>query len=350
MDTDSIYIVIPAYEPDEKLIALLDELSEKTEYKLIVVNDGSKADKKPIFDAAKERALLLEHEVNKGKGAAMRTAFEYLRDNAAAPYGVITADADGQHKTEDIKACAAALKAHPDKLIMGCRKFKGDIPLRSRFGNLMTRAVFKFAAGVGVSDTQTGLRSFSNELTDFMIDLKGDRYEFEMNMLLEAARNGIGFYEVPIETVYINENESSHFDPIKDSFRIYKDILKFSFSSLISFLVDYVMYSVIFTLTKGTVTANVSARLISSCVNFFMNKKVVFKNKENLYKTAFRYFLLAGCILAVNTVLLKLMVVYVIHNDYVAKIIVECLLFFFSWSAQRSYVFRKKGLKTDEKA
>ena len=229
MDIDRIYIVIPAYEPDEKLIALLDELKEKTDFRLIVVNDGSKPDKQPIFKEAEKRAVLLVHEVNKGKGAALRTAFTYLRDNVEPGYGVITADADGQHTTEDIKACAAALKAHPDRLIMGCRRFKGDIPLRSRFGNNLTKAVFKFAAGVGVSDTQTGLRSFSSALTDFMIGLKGDRYEFEMNMLLEAARYGIGFFEVPIETIYINDNKSSHFNPVKDSLRIYKDILKFSF-------------------------------------------------------------------------------------------------------------------------
>ena len=109
------------------------------------------------------------------------------------------------------------------------------------------------------------------------------------------------------------------------------------------------LYSLIFALTKGTVKANVIARVISSCVNFMLNKKVVFKNKENIYKTAAKYFLLAAVILAVNTVLLKMTVLYLIHNEYIAKIIVECVLFLFSWTAQRSFVFKKKGLTVDEK-
>ena len=348
MEIDSIYIVIPAYEPDEKLIALIDELTDKHTYNLIVVDDGSSSDKKEIFDKVKDKAELLIHEVNRGKGAALRSAFTYIKNTCKGRYYVITADADGQHKPADIMRIAEALKEHPDKLVMGCRRFKGDIPLRSRFGNNMTKAVFRFAAGVGVSDTQTGLRGFSDKLTDFMLGLSGDRYEYEMNMLLEAARDGIGFYEVPIETVYLDENKSSHFNPIKDSFRIYKDILKFSCSSLLSFFVDYVLYSVIFALSGSIRLSNVIARVFSSIFNFVLNKKVVFKNKENLYKTALKYFLLAAVILAVNTLLLGLIVKYVIKNEYIAKIIVEVLLFLFSWSAQRSFVFKKKGLTTDE--
>lgn len=349
MDIDNIYIVIPAYEPDEKLTGLIDELSEKNIFKLIVVDDGSSSDKKEIFESVKNKAHLLIHEVNRGKGAAMRTAFTYIKENCKDNYYVITADADGQHKPEDIIRVAEALNEHPDKLVMGCRRFKGDIPLRSRIGNNMTKAVFKFAAGVGVSDTQTGLRGFSSRLTEFMLGLSGDRYEFEMNMLLEAARDGIGFFEVPIETVYLNENKSSHFDPIKDSFRIYKDILKFSCSSLLSFCVDYVLYSVIFTFSGSIKLSNIIARMFSSIFNFMLNKKVVFKNKENLYKTALKYFLLAAVILAVNTFLLGIIVKYVIKNEYIAKMIVEILLFLFSWTAQRSFVFKKKGLTADEK-
>ncbi|MBO4866502.1 MAG: bifunctional glycosyltransferase family 2/GtrA family protein [Ruminococcus sp.] len=345
---DSIYIVIPAYEPDEKLIGLVDELAAKNTYKLIVVDDGSSADKKKIFESVKNKAQLLIHEFNRGKGAALRTAFTYIKENCKCSYFVITADADGQHKPADIMRISEALKEHPDKLVMGCRRFKGDIPLRSRFGNNLTKAVFKFAAGVGVSDTQTGLRGFSSRLTEFMLGLSGDRYEYEMNMLLEAARDGIGFYEVPIETVYLDENKSSHFNPIKDSLRIYKDILKFSCSSLLSFCVDYILYSVIFAFSGSIKLSNIIARVFSSIFNFMLNKKVVFKNKDNLYKTALKYFALATVILAVNTFLLENIVKYVIKNEYIAKMIVEVLLFLFSWSAQRSFVFKKKGLTTDE--
>ncbi|MBQ8967972.1 MAG: bifunctional glycosyltransferase family 2/GtrA family protein [Ruminococcus sp.] len=345
---DRIYIVIPAYEPDEKLADIVDELTEKTDYRLIVVNDGSGEDKRDIFDRVKDKAVLLEHEVNRGKGAALKTAFSYLKENLQGRYGVITADSDGQHKVSDIEQIAVALSKEPDRLIMGCRKFTGDIPLRSRFGNNVTRAVFRFAAGVGVSDTQTGLRGFSSMLIDLMLGLPGDRYEYEMNMLLEAAREGIKFYEVPIETVYINDNASSHFRPVADSFKIYRDILKFSCSSLLSFLVDYSWYSVVLYFTGDLRFANITARAVSSSLNFTLNKKLVFKNKDNVLMTALKYYLLALVICFINTELLELLVKKLGINGYIAKIAIEMVMFVFSWTMQRSFVFKKKGRKTDE--
>lgn len=345
---DRFYAVIPAYEPDEKMLAVIDDISSLTDFHIIVINDGSGKDKLPIFAEAAKKAIVLTHEVNKGKGRGIKTALEYIKEHEADTVGIVIADADGQHKVEDIIRVSEALKSSPDKLIMGCRRFSGKIPLRSKFGNNITKFVFSFAAGVKVSDTQTGLRGFSSKLIPFMLSVNGDRYEFEMNMLLECAREGIRFYEVPIETVYLGKNESSHFNPIKDSWRIYKDILKFSCSSLLSFCVDYIFYS-IFAMISGSVAfSNICARVISSVFNFSMNKKFVFKNKDRIAKTAAKYFLLAALILAANTIMLELCVKYLIHNKYISKILIEVLLFFISWAAQKSFVFRKKESKIDE--
>lgn len=345
---DRFYAVIPAYEPDEKMLAVIDDISSLTDFHIIVINDGSGKDKLPIFAEAAKKAIVLTHEVNKGKGRGIKTALEYIKEHEADTVGIVIADADGQHKVEDIIRVAEALKSSPDKLIMGCRRFSGKIPLRSKLGNNITKFVFSFAAGVKVSDTQTGLRGFSSKLIPFMLSVNGDRYEFEMNMLLECAREGIRFYEVPIETVYLGKNESSHFNPIKDSWRIYKDILKFSCSSLLSFCVDYIFYS-IFAMISGSVAfSNICARVISSVFNFSMNKKFVFKNKDRIAKTAAKYFLLAAFILAANTIMLELCVKYLIHNKYISKILIEVLLFFISWAAQKSFVFRKRERKIDE--
>ena len=345
---DRFYAVIPAYEPDEKMLAVIDDISSLTDFHIIVINDGSGKDKLPIFAEAAKKAIVLTHEVNKGKGRGIKTALEYIKEHESDTVGIVIADADGQHKVEDIIRVSEALKSSPDKLIMGCRRFSGKIPLRSKFGNNITKFVFSFAAGVKVSDTQTGLRGFSSKLIPFMLSVNGDRYEFEMNMLLECAREGIRFYEVPIETVYLGKNESSHFNPIKDSWRIYKDILKFSCSSLLSFCVDYIFYS-IFAMISGSVAfSNICARVISSIFNFSMNKKFVFKNKEGIVKTAAKYFLLAALILAANTIMLELCVKYLIHNKYISKILIEVLLFFISWAAQKSFVFRKREIKIDE--
>ena len=344
---DRFYAVIPAYEPDEKMLAVIDDISSLTDFHIIVINDGSGKDKLPIFAEAAKKAIVLTHEVNKGKGRGIKTALEYIKEHEADTVGIVIADADGQHKVEDIIRVSKALTSSPDKLIMGCRRFSGKIPLRSKFGNNITKFVFSFAAGVKVSDTQTGLRGFSSKLIPFMLSVSGDRYEFEMNMLLECAREGIRFYEVPIETVYLGKNESSHFNPVKDSWRIYKDILKFSCSSLLSFCVDYIFYS-IFAMISGSVAfSNICARVISSVFNFSMNKKFVFKNKDRIAKTAAKYFLLAAFILAANTIMLELCVKYLIHNKYISKILIEVLLFFISWAAQKSFVFRKRERKID---
>ena len=345
---DRFYTVIPAYEPDEKMLAVIDDISSLTDFHIIVINDGSGKDKLPIFAEAAKKAIVLTHEVNKGKGRGIKTALEYIKEHEADTVGIVIADADGQHKVEDIIRVSEALKSSPDKLIMGCRRFSGKIPLRSKFGNNITKFVFSFAAGVKVSDTQTGLRGFSSKLIPFMLSVNGDRYEFEMNMLLECAREGIRFYEVPIETVYLGKNESSHFNPIKDSWRIYKDILKFSCSSLLSFCVDYIFYSIFAMISGNVAFSNICARVISSIFNFSMNKKFVFKNNEGIAKTAAKYFLLAALILAANTIMLELCVKYLIHNKYISKILIEVLLFFISWAAQKSFVFRKRERKIDE--
>ncbi|MDO4944460.1 MAG: bifunctional glycosyltransferase family 2/GtrA family protein [Ruminococcus sp.] len=342
MSFDKYFVIIPAYEPDEKMLGVIDDVRSQTDFSIIVVNDGSGKDKAPLFEQAEKSAVVLNHEINRGKGAGIKTALKYINENITGKAGIIIADADGQHKIGDIKRIAAALDENPSKLIMGCRKFTGNIPARSKFGNNVTKLVFSFAAGVRVSDTQTGLRGFSSGYIPFMLELSGERYEFEMNMLLECARENIGFFEVPIETVYIGKNESSHFNPIKDSIRIYKDIIKFSCSSLLSFIVDYLLYTV-FNLITGSLTfSNIGARVLSSCFNFGMNKKFVFKNKDGLGRTAAKYFLLAAFILAANTVLLYLCTEYLISNKYIAKILIEVLLFFISWAVQKSFVFRKK--------
>lgn len=336
------FVIIPAYEPDDKMLGIINDIAANTDYNIVVVNDGSSKDKDGLFKSAEEKAVVLSHKVNRGKGAGIKTALKYISDNTSEDVGIIIADADGQHKIKDIIRVAQALNDNEDKLIMGCRKFTGKIPARSKFGNNVTKLVFSLAAGVKVSDTQTGLRGFSSRYIPFMLGLSGERYEFEMNMLLECARENIGFYEVPIETVYIGGNESSHFNPIKDSFRIYKDIIKFSCSSLMSFAVDYVFYSLFLILTDKVVLSNVGARIISSSFNFTMNKKFVFKNKDSVVKTAVKYFLLAACIIVLNTLLLKLCTEYLIKNRFIAKILVEIVLFFFSWAMQKSFVFKKK--------
>lgn len=352
MPLQDFFVIIPAYEPDEKMLMVIDDIKRRTDFKIIAVNDGSCSEKDEIFNKAAENAVVLKHSQNRGKGAAIKTALGYILDTvnkSGEKCGVIIVDADGQHKVKDIVRVAQGLEENENMLVMGCRKFSGNIPFRSKFGNSVTKFVFSFAAGVKVSDTQTGLRGFTTDKIPFMLNIEGERYEYEMNMLLECANENIKFYEIEIETVYIEGNKSSHFHPIKDSYRIYKDILKFSCSSFLSFLLDYLFFSMFVLLTKRLTLSNICARIISSSFNFAMNKKYVFKNKESLLKTAVKYFTLAAFILAANTCLLNLCTAYLIKNRYIAKIIIEIIMFLFNWIMQKRFVFKRKERVEDKK-
>ena len=251
----------------------------------------------------------------------------------------MTADADGQHLPQDILLVCEKAESKIGSLILGSRIIGKNAPLRSRIGNGITRLIFCISTGTAIYDTQTGLRAFSNGLTDYMLSIEGERYEYEMNVLLNLRQYNISVEEVSIQTVYLDNNSSSHFNPIKDSFKIYREILKFSASSLLSFVIDYRLFCILMLLTGMTVLSNVLARIASASVNFSLNRNFVFGSRENILKSAVKYFLLAVVVLVFNTCILKLLILAGVQH-MVAKIITETVMFFFSWTVQRLFIFR----------
>ncbi len=350
MSEKQIPVIIPAYEPDEKLNKLIDDLMAAGITDIVVVDDGSAPEKYgSIFEALKGKATLLRHAVNMGKGRALKTAFNYCLNEYTDLLGVITADSDGQHSPEDIKKCMDALEKEPSKLILGVRDFdKSGIPARSVFGNKVTSVVMKLLTGISMSDTQTGLRGISSEFMKYLLTEKGERFEFETNMLMDAKELGINIVEVPIRTIYLEENRSSHFNPIKDSIRIYAIFLKFVFSSLSSSVVDIVLFGIFCSLFRNIpmaigyiMAATVLARIISAAYNFTINYKVVFKGKGNKGAAAAKYLILAVCIMLLSGSLVSFF-----HGlfpgapEFAVKIPVDCVLFFLSFLVQREIVYK----------
>ena len=341
-------VLIPAYRPDKRLLSLVDELLSQTDYSVLVVNDGSGPDYDEIFSALPDAVTLLSHDVNRGKGRAMKTGFSYIQDQKLEDTGVVIVDADGQHLLPDIIRVCDKLKECPYSLIIGSRKFTGNVPFRSRFGNKLTQYVFALASGVKLSDTQTGLRAIPLSLLDELIGLKGERYEYEMNMLLQFAQEGIPIKEVFIETVYLENNASSHFNVFRDSLKIYAVIFTFVLSSLAAYVIDFVMLFILTACTKqmdaqvSLFISVVGARICSSICNFFINKKLVFKTNGKLVASLLKYYALAVVILAANLGLMNLFNLVIGIPLFWAKVITELLLFFFSFIAQRSFVFKKR--------
>ena len=339
------FLVIPAYKPDLTLIHLLQRVKAKSSLHVVVVNDGSPASYNSIFQEAQKCATILYYPSNQGKGQALKNAFTYI--DTLGQYGtVVTADADGQHNVWDIFRVSKKAQENPNHLILGVRSFSGKVPLRSAFGNKVTRFLFQRQTGISVTDTQTGLRGFTTNMIPFMLEIEGQRYEYEMNMLLSASTK-YPISEVPIETIYINDNQASHFRPIRDGLMIYKDMFKFALSSISSFLIDYIVYALALLVLATVPTslkillANGVARVTSSIVNYSTNKKLVFKNKDSVAKTGTGYFGLALGLFILDTLLIRLFYAIFGLNLLIVKIIVGSLLFCLSWLVQKNYFQRK---------
>ncbi|MDO4749345.1 MAG: bifunctional glycosyltransferase family 2/GtrA family protein [Eubacteriales bacterium] len=351
----SVCAVLPSLNPTEKLCQVIDGLLNVGFREIVIVDDGSDAEHQAPFDYACSlpQCHVLRHPVNRGKGAALKTAFQYILDERPNVQGVVTADGDGQHLPEDILNCSRVM-VEKNCVILGARDFTlPDIPPKSRMGNRITSFIFRTGCGIHLCDTQTGLRVFPKHLLRFLLDVRGERFEYETNMLLEMKRADVAFEEVPIATVYEDGNSGTHFRPVRDALRIYSLILKYMASSLASFLLDIGAFYVLMRLlgsalgNMAILTATVGARIISSFFNFNMNKKLVFSARGNYRRALLRYYILCVIQMLISAGLVSLMSALLGNPESGAvtlvKTVVDTLLFFCSFHIQREWVFRDKN-------
>lgn len=353
-------IVIPSYEPDDRFITLLRDFDAKGMGPVIIVNDGSSEHYDPIFKEAESiitrlGGKLISYRPNRGKGRALKTAFSYISENMPDAIGCVTADSDGQHTPSCITKIMDTLIANPDNLVLGVRIFnKKDIPWKSWFGNTVTIKVFSYVAGMRVSDTQSGLRGIPFKFMKELIDCKGERFEYEMQMLLECAGR-YDLTEVPIETIYESkENHQTHFKPIRDSLRIYKILgkkfIKFVFASVSSFIIDIILFHLFVLLFKDSfpalyiTMATVGARVISAIYNYFINYKFVFKSRASRATSLTKYALLAIIQMSLSAGIVSL-IVWLLPGiwETLVKVIVDMILFLISYAVQQRFVFSSKS-------
>lgn len=340
-----IVVLIPAYKPDERLIDLTKELIDK-DFDVMLVDDGGKEAFRHIFEACKELgAKVAVHAINLGKGRALKTGINACVNEWTDLFGIITADADGQHTPADILRLKEAMYQHPDKLVLGAREFSGDVPLRSMLGNKITRFVYRLVSGNKTNDTQTGLRGLPRCALEKMIRVEGERYEYEMKILLELRNMEIGLTEIPIETIYINDNEGSHFNPLVDSLKIYGVIFKhffsYLFSSGLSAVVDYLLYWLFLGFGLHRFISYVLARIVSSQVNYRMNKNVVFGGRGGK-NSMLKYYLLCIVQGALGAGLVWFLPTVLPISAAIIKIPVDIVLFLISYAIQRDHVFNDK--------
>ena len=356
-----VTVILPSLNPDEKLLKTVKGLIEVGFTDIVIINDGSDTEHTKNFPDTEEypQCTVINHWINRGKGAGLKTAFAYVVKTRPECIGVVTVDGDGQHRPEDVRACAMRM-LEEDKVILGARNFNlPGIPARSVFGNKVTSLVYKFLCGMRITDTQTGLRAIPREHLETLMTVKGDRFEYETNMLLAFKDYDIPYGENSIDTVYIEENKTSHFNPLRDSLRIYKQIFGYAFSSLSATAIDLGAFAFFFWLlfpsaieNKELCTAvcSVMARVISSFCNYFINCRFVFAKKKGAKHTLLKYYTLAIGVMIISSLSTAGMTLLLPEGAAtglitVVKAAIDTLLFLLTFTLQREWVFGGKKKK-----
>lgn len=343
-------IIIPAYKPDQKCLDTVSKIIDAGFQQIFIVDDGSGKEFAPIFETlgGHKEVTLLKHAANQGKGRALKTAFHYIL-NKNLPYdAVITADADGQHLVSDMVKLTRELIQSPDHVVLGARDFSHQhIPFRSRFGNRFTRLLFRMSTGTVLTDTQTGLRGIPVRYLAQLLKVIGERFEYEMNVLASLRANNINVTEVTIETVYIDDNKSSHFNPLRDSYHIYKVFILYGLSGGASLALDLGLYWLFIQLLKDPapvlfiIMATIAARTLSSLFNYYINRNKVFKQGSS--KSLVRYYLLAAFIMLTSAGSVHLLYAeWLGRGEIILKVLVDTILFVFGFIVQRAWVFKKE--------
>lgn len=281
-------VLIPAYKPDKELIKLVEELHSEG-LQILIVDDGSGKEYEDIFKIVSEMAVVIHSPKNEGKGNALKRGMEAIRKYYPDCSNFITTDADGQHKIQDILSVKNKLD-NGSTMVLTVRNFKGNIPTRSMFGNLLSRWIYTIITGHYLPDNQSGLRGFSSEHIEWLLEVPGSKYDYEINVIFYADKQHIRIATVPIEAIYIDGNKSSHFNPVKDTIRIYKRLFSSARASIMSIVICIVAL-IIISILFGYRYCAVSIPVLGFAVSMFsvLLNKYIFRNIK--YRDAGRMFL-----------------------------------------------------------
>ena len=217
-----VVAVIPAYEAAATVGQVVADTRAVLAH-VLVIDDGSADATAEVAAAA--GAEVLRHDANRGKGAAILTAFRHLAARGVAR--ALTLDADGQHLADETPVLLTASDADPEAIVVGVRRKEGHaIAAANRFGNWIADRLMRGIAGRPLPDTQSGFRIYP-VATSLALAAEGTRYEFETEVLLRAARRGLPIVGVPVRVHYPPVDERvSHFRPWRDTLRIIAIVLR----------------------------------------------------------------------------------------------------------------------------
>jgi glycosyltransferase involved in cell wall biosynthesis len=341
----SIVAIIPAYNPPEVLIGLVQELRCRAEWPIIVINDGSNIDRQDIFDQLRaiDDVSVLRHATNVGKGAALKTGFNHALVTYGSQVTLLTLDADGQHLVDDVMNVAEMSRSRGSELVLGVRRieFLGT-PFRSFLGNTLTRGLVRLLVGLHLRDTQTGLRAIPGFFAKRLLRVPSNGYDFELEMLMMARHTRLRIAEQPISTFYDKGNTTSHFKPIIDSAKIYRVLFRFLVASLLSAAVDNVLFGYFLDAGFGVAAAQAVARCISVPLNFVLLQRFVFYSQQDIWAVLPRYVVVVLAFFGLSSALIAA-VSQTWVGPVAGKVLIECTLFPLTFLVQRDFVFARRG-------
>jgi glycosyltransferase involved in cell wall biosynthesis len=343
MPSGEIPVLIPAYKPGEKLVELVADLLKLGVQAIIIVDDGSGPEFENCFDtvAALAHVDVVHHAVNLGKGAALKTGMNYALVNYPDCLGVVSADADGQHHADDIVRVSEKLRENSSALVMGARTFDSRVPWKSRIGNTFTRGLMHWLVGQNLTDTQTGLRGIPASLIPHLLRMPISGYEFELDMLIACKHQGCPVVQVPIQTIYVDDNRGSHFHPIADSMRIYFLLLRFSALSLATAILDNIVFIFAYSATGSIGASQIAGRFLAMIFNYLGARSVVFHSQQKHAIVLPKYVLLVFCNGLLSYILIQFLHFKVGIGTIPSKLLAEGLLFIANFAIQRDFVFTR---------
>lgn len=351
------YVIVPSYHPTDALVELTHTICALG-YRLIVVDDGGGDADSAVYDALDPRTVILHHAVNRGKGAALKTGLAYVRSQLLSPTEggdsssvsptdtVAFMDADGQESPEDLEAVLTAARSPMAryKLSIGVCAMEKKKYLLPRIGHAITCGVFHLLVGAKLSHAFTCLRACPTAYIDKLLEIEGDRYEYEINVMAYFARHEAGFCEVPIRDGEIRPQKN--FRMIRDSLRVVGSLIRFMGSSLSSYLVEYTCFCLLsFLFGKqfpmiGDLFANICARIIGGTVNYLINCFIVFRRRPS-WQSASQFALLNVVTLSLNSGALYLWKLTPFPVQ-ICKLLADTSMFIVNYLIQRKFIFRKK--------
>lgn len=347
--TRRVALLIPAFQPAPDIVRIVEEVLASGKHvisKVVIVDDGSDAAFSRDFAmlAAMPNVTVLRNAVNLGKGAALKHGFNHLLVTGDE-VSIITADADGQHTPADIVRVAEMAAGKPGTQVMGVRHFGQNVPLRSKIGNVLTRAVMHLLTGVKLEDTQTGLRAWPRQMAADALRIPINGYDFEMEALVRGSQSGchpIEIIQIPIATIYLNGNRSSHFSPLLDSMRIYFVFMRFCGAGLVTMLVDNIVFLAAFSFSHNIAISQVMSRTSGGAVSFWMSRHIVFRSHVKWGTALIKFFTLVIVLGVISYAMIRLLSSSEIGlSVFSSKLLTELLLFLASFAIQRDLVFRK---------